>query len=59
VAGPELTASQLHCATIPDGPDCKLADGSYERIEAQNRRAMERYLADIEAEANRMTRQHR
>jgi hypothetical protein len=53
VAGPALTASQFHCATVPDGPDCQWEGGSYERTEAQNRRALERYLAEIEAEACR------
>jgi hypothetical protein len=37
VGGPELTASQLHCATVPDGPDCEWKGGEYQRIEARNR----------------------
>jgi hypothetical protein len=44
IAGPLLTPNQLHCATVPDGPGCKW-DGSYERIEAQNRRALEKHFA--------------
>ena len=35
VAGPELTASQLHCAVIPDGPD-GWRGGGCERIEVNN-----------------------
>ena len=57
VAGPALTPSQFHAPTVLDG---EIVDGkptweggSYERIEAQNRRALERYLAEIEAEACR------
>jgi|SRR6516225_3144491 hypothetical protein len=37
VAGPELTPSQLRAATVPDGPNCRWADGKYQRIEANNR----------------------
>jgi hypothetical protein len=47
VAGPELTPSQLHCATVPDGPDCKWEGGSYERIEAQNRRLLKAHVAEL------------
>jgi hypothetical protein len=50
VAGGPLTPSQMHCATVPDGPDCQWKGGSFERIEAQNRKelaAAER--AEIEA----------
>jgi hypothetical protein len=53
VAGSALTPGRLSAATISDGADCQWADGSYERIEAQNRRALDRYLADLEAEAHR------
>jgi hypothetical protein len=58
IAGPALTPLQLHCATLPDGEtvDGKptWGDGSYERIEAQNRKARFAHLkaaeeADIEA----------
>jgi hypothetical protein len=55
VAGGPLTPSQFHAATVPDG---ELVDGvptweggSYERIEAQNRRLLERHFAKLEAEA--------
>ncbi len=37
VARPELTTSQFHCATVPDGPDCEWKGGEYERIDARNR----------------------
>jgi hypothetical protein len=37
IAGAGLTPSQLHCATIPDGPGGQWEGGSFERIEAQNR----------------------
>jgi hypothetical protein len=37
VAGPELSPSAFHCATVPDGPDCQWKGGEYERIEARNR----------------------
>jgi hypothetical protein len=46
-----LTPLQLHCATVPYGPDCQWEGGSYERIEAQNRRLLERHFAELEAEA--------
>jgi hypothetical protein len=55
VAGLALTPSQFHAATVPDG---ELGDGvptwegsSYERIEAQNRRLLDRHFAELEAEA--------
>jgi hypothetical protein len=50
IAGPALTASQLHCATVPDGPDCQWADGSYERIEAQNRKLLDKHFAKLKAD---------
>ena len=57
VAGPALTANQFHAATVPDG---EIVDGvptweggSYQRIEAQNRRLLDRYFAELEAEACR------
>ena len=55
IAGPALTASQLHCATVPDG---EIVDGkptwdggSYERIEAQNRKALKAHFAKAAEEA--------
>jgi hypothetical protein len=30
-----MTASQFHCATVPDGPDCQWKGGEYQRIEAR------------------------
>jgi hypothetical protein len=47
IAGPALTPSQMHCATVPDGPDCKWEGGSYERIEAQNRRLLKAHFAKL------------
>ena len=38
-AGIPITANQYHCATVPDGPNCELANGEYERIEVKNRAA--------------------
>jgi hypothetical protein len=57
IAGPALTASQLHCATVPDGEIVdgkpKWDGGSYERIEAQNRKALKAQAAEeAEIEAN-------
>jgi hypothetical protein len=50
VAGPALTPSQMHCATIPDGEivDGKPTwdEGSYNRMEAQNRRALKAHFAE-------------
>jgi hypothetical protein len=55
IAGPVLTASQLHCATLPEG---EIADGkptwdggSYERIAAQNRKALRAHFAKPAEEA--------
>jgi hypothetical protein len=51
IAGPPLTPSQFHCATVPDGPDCQWTDGAYERIEAKNRRTLEAHFDKLDAEA--------
>ena len=51
IAGPPLTSSQLHCATIPDGPSGTWAGGEYRRIEAKNRAAL-RAAEQAEIEAN-------
>jgi hypothetical protein len=55
IAGPALTPDQLHCATVPDGQIVAgkptWASGSYERIEAQNRRALEAHFDKLDAEA--------
>jgi hypothetical protein len=55
IAGPALTASQLHCATAPNG---EIVDGKptwdggrYERIEAQNRKALKAHFAKAAEEA--------
>jgi hypothetical protein len=47
IAGPKLRTGQFHAATVPDGPDCKWEDGSYERIEAQNRRLLKTHFAEL------------
>jgi hypothetical protein len=50
IAGPKLTPNQFHCATVPDGPDCKWEGGAFERIEAKNKAALETHFkAEIEA----------
>jgi hypothetical protein len=55
VAGPALTPSQFHAATVPDS---EVIDGvptwdggSYQRIETQNRRQVDKHFAELEAEA--------
>jgi hypothetical protein len=37
VAGPKLSSSQLHCATVPDGPNSQWEGGKYRLIEDRNR----------------------
>jgi hypothetical protein len=51
IAGRPPTASQLHCATVPDGPDRKWTDGRLERIEAQNRRSLEQHFDALDKAA--------
>jgi hypothetical protein len=51
IAGPDLTPSQFHCATVPDGPDCRWDGGSYHRIEAKNRAALDEHFDKLDAEA--------
>jgi hypothetical protein len=51
VAGPPLTPSQLHCATVPDGPDGRWEGGEFYRIEAKNRAAL-KAAEQAEIEAN-------
>jgi hypothetical protein len=57
IAGPELTPSQFHCATVPDGPNLgpdglpTWEGGSYRRIEAQNRAALEVHFDKLDAAA--------
>jgi hypothetical protein len=41
VAGPKLSPSQLHCATVPDGPGGGCKGGEHRRIEAKNSAALE------------------
>jgi hypothetical protein len=42
VAGPQITANQYHCATVPDGPDCQWSGWDWHRIEERNRKALEK-----------------
>jgi hypothetical protein len=51
VAGPELTASQFHCATIADGPNCEWKGGEYQRIEARNRALLREHFRRLGAKA--------
>ena len=51
IAGPELTATQLHCATVPDGLDGMWEGGSYQRIEAANRRLLEVHFDKLDSTA--------
>jgi hypothetical protein len=44
IAGPQLTAAQFHCATVPDGPNGQWKDGGYGRIEARNRAALREHF---------------
>jgi hypothetical protein len=56
VAGPPLTPSQLHCATVPDGPDLGLdglptwEGGSFQRIEARNKAMLRAHFREKAAE---------
>jgi hypothetical protein len=53
IAGPALTASQLHCATAPDGEIVggkpTWDGGGDERIEAQNRKPLKAHFANLKA----------
>jgi hypothetical protein len=50
VVGPELSSSQFHCATVPDGPGGRWEGGEYRRIEAKNKAVLEATeQAEIEA----------
>jgi hypothetical protein len=44
VAG-ELTPAQLHCATVPDGPNGCWEGGEFERLEAKNMAALRKHFA--------------
>jgi hypothetical protein len=52
VAGPELSPSQFHCATVPDGPGGRWG-GEFRRIEAKNKAALE--AAGIEVDGGYFT----
>jgi hypothetical protein len=47
VAGPDLTRRSFNAATVPDGPDGQWKGGTFERIEAENRRLLERHFAQL------------
>jgi hypothetical protein len=51
VAGPELTAEQLHCASIANGPNCEWKGGEYQRIEARNRALLREHFRRLGAKA--------
>jgi hypothetical protein len=57
IAGPELTPSQFHCATVADGPGLDpdglptWEGGSWRRIAAQNRAALEVQFDKLDAAA--------
>jgi hypothetical protein len=51
VAGQELTAEQLHCATIAVGPNCEWKGGEYQRIEARNRALLRERIGRLSAKA--------
>lgn len=53
VAGPPLTATEFRCATLPDGPNLGWSGGSFERIEAENRRALIKAGVIIDRKADR------
>lgn len=50
VAG-TISPDALHCATVPDGPGCQWEGGSFERIEADNRRSLKAHFARLGADA--------
>jgi hypothetical protein len=49
VAGPDLTP--LHCASVPDGPDCRWEGSEYERIEKRNRAVLAAHFDKLDAAA--------
>lgn len=53
VAGPSLTAAEFRCATVPDGPNLSWSGGSFERIEAENRKALIKAGVIIDRKAER------
>jgi hypothetical protein len=48
VAGPSLTPSSFHAATVPDG-DGHWADGEFERIESRNRKLLKEHFDKLTA----------
>jgi hypothetical protein len=51
VAGPKLSPESLRFATTPDGSDSKWEGGSWRRLEAQSKAALEAHFDSHEAEA--------
>lgn len=47
VAGPTLTSESFAAAVLPDGPNGQWKSGSFERIEAENRRALKAHFAKL------------
>ena len=45
IAGPKLSPSQLHCATVPDGPNGQWEGGKYRRIEDRNRALLKAHFS--------------
>jgi hypothetical protein len=52
VAGPELSPSAFHCATVPDGPDCQWRGGEHDRVEASDTRLLEAHFAELDRAMN-------
>jgi hypothetical protein len=50
VAGPELSTSAFHCATIPDGPNGAWEGGGHRRIEARNWALLKEHFRKLAAE---------
>jgi len=46
IAGPKLSPSQLHCATVPDGPNGQWEGGKYRRIEDRNRALLKAHFRE-------------
>jgi hypothetical protein len=46
-----LTASQLHCATVSDGPDSRWEGGTWQRIKAKNRATLEAHFDKLDSAA--------
>jgi hypothetical protein len=42
-----LTPSQVHCVTVPDGPNGQWKGGEFERIEAKNQAPLKAHFAKL------------